>query len=98
MTEDQRIHLDGYIDVPADRMATVEAALVIHIDLTREEVGCVSFEVIPCKTVEGRFLVSEIFTNQATFDDHQTRAKASAWFAASDGLAREYTIRVGGES
>ena len=92
---DQKIYLDGYIDVPADRMATIEAALPIHIALTHEEAGCVSFEVVPCPTVKGRFLVSEVFTNQVTFDAHQTRTKASDWFKVTEGIAREYSIRVG---
>ena len=95
--EDQKIYLDGYIDVPEDRMAVIEKALGVHIALTHEEAGCVSFEVVPCKTVKGRFLVSEIFTNQTTFNAHQTRTKASDWFQVTQGIAREYSIRVGDE-
>lgn len=90
-----KIYLDGHIDVPTERMAAVSAALADHIALTRAEPGCLKFEVTPCSAVSGRFLVSEIFTDQSAFDAHQNRTRASSWFRVTEGIARDYTIRSG---
>ena len=87
-----KIHLSGHIDVPPDRMNSVTTAVVDHIALTRAEAGCIYFEVTPCTNVKGRFLVNETFIDQAAFDRHQTRTKASPWAKISKGLPREYTI------
>ncbi len=86
--------LEGYIDVPADRVGQVSEALKDHIKLTREEEGCIFFNVNPCSEVEGRFLVSEAFVDEAAFQFHQTRAGASPWAEASAGVPREYKTWV----
>ncbi len=96
MTEpDKRVYLNGYIDVPADRLADVSEALPVHIELTRAEPGCISFEVTASETVEGRFDVAEVFVDQAAFDAHQTRTRASDWFKTTEGIPREFSITVG---
>ncbi|TWD48190.1 quinol monooxygenase YgiN [Agrobacterium vitis] len=94
---DAKVFLNGHIDVPADRLTDVTAALPQHIALTRAEAGCLSFEVNPCPNKAGRFLVAEVFANQAAFDVHQARTKASNWFQVTAGIARDYTVRVGGQ-
>jgi quinol monooxygenase YgiN len=88
------VTLTGHIDVPAVRMEDIQAALRVHIALTRAEPGCLSFEVTPCPDVEGRFLVSEAFVDQQAFDAHQARTKASEWAKASEGIPRDYSIKV----
>ncbi len=90
-----RVYLDGYLDVPEERWTSVREALTEHIALTHAEPGCIKFEVAPCPDVERRLLVSEIFENQAAFDAHQARAKASAWAQSSAGIPRHYTVRTG---
>ncbi|MDO1581343.1 putative quinol monooxygenase [Rhizobium oryzicola] len=90
----KRVYLDGHIDVPAERLEAVTAALPQHIALTRAEAGCLKFEVVPSETVAGRFLVSEVFTDQEAFDAHQARTKASEWFQVTAGIPRDYSIRV----
>lgn len=92
---DQRVYLTGHLDVPPDRLSSVAAALPVHIALTRAEAGCLSFDVAPCPTVAGRFLVAEVFATQAAFDAHQIRTKASDWFRVTEGIARSYSVRVG---
>jgi quinol monooxygenase YgiN len=93
MTE-AKVYLDGHIDVPKTRLDAVAAALPAHLALTRAEPGCLSFNVTPCTEVAGRFLVSEAFANQAAFDAHQARTKASEWFEVTAGIPRDYKIRV----
>ena len=89
-----QVLLNGHVDVPADRWDEVRAALEDHIRLTRKEPGCIMFNVTPCREVELRLLVDEIFENQQAFDAHQTRTKASPWAEITAGLPRDYSIRV----
>ena len=89
-----RVFLDGYMEVPPERVADVTRALPDHIALTRAEPGCLAFDVSVSPSDPGRFLVSEIFADRAAFDAHQARAKASAWAEVTAGLPRHYTIRV----
>lgn len=86
--------LDGHIDVPADRLEAVAAALPEHVRLTRAEAGCLSFSVTACADVAGRYLVSEIFTDRDAFDAHQARTAASAWAEITKGIPRQYEIRT----
>ena len=88
------ILLDGHIDVPEERLAAVAAALPDHIGLTREEPGCRYFSVSACPDVAGRFLVSEIFADQAAFEAHQARTGASAWAEVTRDIPRQYEIRT----
>lgn len=87
-----KIQLNGYILVPEDRMDAVRAGLVDHIRLTHAEPGCISFEVIEDPEIPGRFNVAELFTDQTSFDAHQTRTKASVWAEITAGIPREYSI------
>ena len=82
--------LEGDIDVPPEKTATILNALANHIELTRAESGCIFFNVVPCEKVQGRFLVSEAFVDQAAFDFHQERSKTSDWASVSAGLQRHY--------
>ena len=86
--------MKGHIDVPAERLEMVRDALVMHIRLTREEPGCIFFDVDPCPEVAGRYLVSEAFVDEAAFKHHQDRAGNSAWAKVSEGIVREYETWV----
>lgn len=89
-----KVHLNGYIDVPKNRLAAIQEALPVHIELTRAEAGCESFSVAPCPDVSGRLLVAETFTNQLAFDAHQARTKASNWAEVTKDIPREYSIEM----
>ena len=92
---DQRVFLNGHIDVPQERLTAVREALPLHIDLTRAEPGCISFEVVEDDATPGRFLVSEVFVDQDAFDGHQARTKSSDWFKVTEGIPRDYKITTG---
>jgi len=94
MSANQKVYLNGHIDVPAEQWETVSAALPTHVALTHEEPGCISFEVTKCPDVDNRFLVAEIFENQAAFEAHQARTKASDWFKISADCPREFHIET----
>lgn len=74
-----------------EETALVRRYLPEHIRLTKEEPGCLSFEV---KETADPLIwsVEERFTSQQTFDMHQTRTKASAWGQKTVAIAREYAI------
>lgn len=96
-TEALKIYLTGYIDVPDDRLEAVKSALPQHISLTRAEPGCLSFDVVQNENIRGRFMVAEVFVDQAAFDAHQTRTKNSDWFKTTEAIPREYSITGGGQ-
>lgn len=87
-----KVYLTGHIDVPEDRLTQVKQALELHIELTRQEAGCITFEVTPDPTIPGRFNVSESFSSVEAFEAHQTRAKHSEWAKITAGIARFYEI------
>ncbi len=78
--------LTGHIDVPADRLEQITAALPEHIRLSRAEPGCQRFEVVAHPTIPGRFIVSERFTDRAAFEAHQARTLAWDWGRGDAGL------------
>lgn len=86
------IKLTGYIDIPEDRLEAVKAALPLHIILTREEPGNLTFEVTQHPDMPERFEVSETFEDQAAFEFHQTRTAASEWADITKGIPRHFNI------
>lgn len=62
-----------------------------HKRLTKEEFGCISFEVTETRDPL-IWKVEELFKDQATFDAHQNRTKASVWGNETSTIAREYEI------
>lgn len=71
--------------------ACLRAHLPEHIRLSRAEIGCLRFEVTPSEHPLV-WSVEESFTDQAAFDAHQARTRASQWFAATTHIRRDYTI------
>jgi len=94
-SEEDKLYLTGHIDVPADRIEAVREALPLHVQLTLAEPGCIAFEIKPSESVPGRFIVSEIFKNQIAFEAHQTRNRSSAWFKTTEGIPRNFSIKIG---
>lgn len=90
-----QVYLEGHLDVPAARLGEVMAALPEHVARTQAEPGCLSFSVTPCEDVAGRLLVREVFRDQASFDAHQARTRASRWCEITAGIPRHYSTRTG---
>lgn len=86
------VTLQGYIIVPDDDLENITSALLTHIILTREEPGCLAFNVTPDKNNPNKFDVYEEFINQAGFNYHQSRSKASSWAETSKRVERHYEI------
>ena len=62
-----------------------------HVRLTRAEPGCLAFDVSP---TDDPFVwrVEEAFADRAAFEAHQRRTRASAWWAATAAIARDFTV------
>lgn len=87
-----KIVLQGYIIVPDADLVKVKVELEVHKKLTRQEPGCLSFEVTQDNTDKQRFTVYEEFINQKAFDYHQARVKNSTWGKVTKNVQRHYQI------
>ncbi len=71
--------------------ALVRQFLPDHIRLTRQEPGCISFEVTQSADPL-IWTVEECFVDQAAFDVHQARTKTSEWARQTATIQRDYRI------
>ena len=72
-------------------VSVVLAHLPRHAELTRQETGCLSFEV---RATDDPLVwqVDERFTDARAFAAHQERVASSEWGLATAGIERSYTI------
>ena len=75
----KRVILRGHICVQGEQLGAVKRALEEHTRLTREEPGCIVFEVTQLTDDPLIFDVYEEFTNEAAFELHQNSVASSAW-------------------
>lgn len=86
------IDLSGRLVCPdLEAAEALGRALPDHIRLTRDEPGCLSFDVLPTDDPLV-WLVAERFVDRPAFETHQARARASGFAAATATIARHYTI------
>lgn len=85
-----KIRLTGVMTCAPEQAQAVRDALPAHIDLTRQEPGCLEFHVE--ETEPGVFRVAELFRDRAAFDAHQARASATDWARVTAGFPRDYKI------
>jgi (4S)-4-hydroxy-5-phosphonooxypentane-2,3-dione isomerase len=90
-----KITLKGHILVPSSDLAAVLAALPTHIELTRQEAGCVCFEVAQDPDAKRCFIVYEAFVDRAAFEAHQLRVKLSEWGRVAASAQRHYQVTEG---
>ncbi|WP_392340638.1 putative quinol monooxygenase [Moritella marina] len=88
----KKVILKGFIIVPTADLSAVKKALISHKELTRNEPGCLMFNVTPSEINFNRFDVYEEFINKTAFEQHQARVKGSAWAKATANVQRHYEI------
>lgn len=95
MNETTRVRLSGRLICASDEEdALVRELLPAHVEATRAEPGCLSFQVRPAdESLE--WLVDEEFASVEAFEAHQRRMRASQWGERTAGIARRYTIDRG---
>ena len=74
-----------------DEAHAVRLHLPQHLALTRAEPGCLTFAV---DATEDPMVweVIEAFRDRASFDAHQARTRDSGWFAATQGILRDFRL------
>ena len=87
-----KVTLKGHIIVPDADIASVKAELINHIELTRQESGCIVFEVSQDDNNVNRFDVIEKFTDRESFANHQERVRNSEWGIITVNVTRHYEI------
>lgn len=87
-----KVTLEGYIVVSDADLASVEAGLTEHIELTRKEEGCLVFNVSQGAENRNTFNVREEFVNRAAFETHQRRVKNSRWGQTTANVERHYHV------
>ncbi|MDY7105397.1 MAG: antibiotic biosynthesis monooxygenase [Actinomycetota bacterium] len=85
------VRLTGTITIPVGEQPGLRPLLDEHVRLTRDEPGCVEFEVVQDAERPDVFLVRELFLDESAFAFHQTRGAASPWGRASAHLQRDFT-------
>ncbi|NNE52821.1 MAG: antibiotic biosynthesis monooxygenase [Sulfitobacter sp.] len=89
----KEVTLSGQLICGTEEEASrVRAALRAHIEATRAEPGCISFEVVETEDPL-IFQVDERFTGPAAFRAHQARAAESPWAKETEGLTRAYLVK-----
>lgn len=87
-----KVILKGFILVPDDDLAMIQKELENHKHLTRNEPGCLVFEVNQDSKNPNRFDVYEEFIDKAAFEAHQTRVKNAYWGQITKHIKRHYDI------
>ena len=87
-----KVILKGHIIVPTSDITAVKEELSTHITLTRQESGCLAFEVSQDTHNINRFDVYEEFVDQNSFSSHQDRVRDSKWGAVTVNVERHYQI------
>lgn len=90
-----KVVLKGFVLAVDEDLPGIEAELPKHIELTRQEQGCVIFEVTQDPQNRNRFKVYEEFLDQESFDAHQARVKNSDWGTVSANLEKHYHVQEG---
>ncbi|SHJ21742.1 putative quinol monooxygenase [Wenxinia saemankumensis] len=89
---DKHIRLIGrLICEDAAEADLVRSLLPEHVRLTREEEGCLQFDVteLPGTTI---WEVEELFADKAAFDRHQERVRGSDWGRQTGHIRRSYEV------
>ena len=87
-----KVILKGHIIVPDADIAAVKIELINHIELTRQETGCLVFKVSQDAENPNRFDVYEEFADRDSFANHQDRVRQSTWGAITVNVERHYEI------
>ncbi len=87
-----KVILEGYVLVADSDIAAVKRELANHIQLTRQEEGCLVFEVSYDAKNMNRLNVYEEFISQEAFNLHQQRLSGTEWGKVSSKLEKYYKI------
>lgn len=91
----EKITVKGCIIVPQAKLEAIKEALIEHTALTREETGCLVFDVTQRTDDPLVFDLYEEFVDDAAFSAHQARAKLTRWADISADVKRDFDVTRG---
>ncbi|MEL6170714.1 MAG: antibiotic biosynthesis monooxygenase [Pseudomonadota bacterium] len=83
--------IKGFLRCGEKDAAIVRGAVGEHIRLSRAEPGCEHFEIT--ETEPGVFSISERFVDEAAFEAHTQRTRASEWWTRTRHIPRDIEIQ-----
>jgi quinol monooxygenase YgiN len=87
------LHVVATIPAKAGSEDGIRAALTTLAEATRQEPGCVSYDLHESASAPGTFVTLERWTDQAALEAHLASDHVAAAFAAADGhLAGEVAV------
>lgn len=86
------IVINGTIICTPDDIEMVVEHVAEHVRLTQLEPGCIMFDITQSDDDPCVFNVSERFVDQAAFDAHSARTRASVWWEKSKHIPRDMNI------
>lgn len=90
MGKSGNVRLTGTITIPLEEQDRFRPMFIEHAKLTRQEPGCLVFEVAQDILDPVFFRVSELFEDEAAFVFHQERTSAAVWGQQSGHLKRDF--------
>lgn len=82
--------------MPNQDLSAVQAELPTHIELTRQEEGCLVFQVTQDLENNNVFNVYEEFVDSVAYEAHQARVKKSNWGKVAVNVERHYEVSESG--
>lgn len=87
------LHVVATIPVKAEHVDAIRGALTELATATRQEPGCLAYDLYESAAAPGVFVTVERWTDQAALDEHmQSPHVAAAFAAAGDALAGDVAI------
>ncbi len=87
------LHVVATIPVKAEHVESLREALSGLAEATRQESGCLAYDLYESAVAPGVFVTVERWTDQAALDAHMQAPHVAAAFASADGaLAGEVAI------
>ena len=88
-----QLHVVATIPVKKGSEEAIRSALTDLVEATREEEGCVSYDLFESQAAPGTFVTVEVWRDQEALDSHmQSPHLQQAFAAAGDHLGGEVAI------
>ena len=86
-------------EIDLDRMAEFLELIEINAKATRQEPGCVSFDVLRSQDQPNLFFFYELYQSASDIEYHKQQAHYNLWatFKASGGVLNSVTYKTDGE-
>ncbi|MGI9324620.1 MAG: putative quinol monooxygenase [Pseudomonadales bacterium] len=88
----KKVVLEVHIEVPKEDLAALLVELPNHLSVTKNEAGCLEFQVKQRVSRPCVFDVYEEFENKDAFDLHQSRVRESKWGEINLRATRHYQV------